>query len=576
VCAAGAVAGTYSTGVTVTQATQIPHNIFATSGTYNGNQGGLYFADYVCQTEATNAGLTGTWKAVLSDGSTNANARISLTKSVYNTRSIASGGAQIVATSAAFWSGTLSNPISYTASGGTPGTTLTWTGSTSAGVAVAAKVCSNWGSSSSGASGNYGNNTTINTNAFANGNSTCNNNYALYCINIQSSAAAPPDPTGFTNSVTSTSSIQFSWTSGGGTTAAYKLAYQAGASAPASCSTGTIVSASTLGLNPSTYTLTGLSASTQYSFRLCALNSDLTSSSAGSTLTVTTTSSGSQTNLGTRQIVFSTTSTTTGGFGGIYFADYVCQTEATNAGLNGTWKAIISNDTTSATSRISIPGAVYNNYPAASGGYQLVAADSTAFWASSFAYPLYYNAGSTNPGSGTNWTGSNANGTSVVGTTCSNWTTSSSGTNGRYGNSNTTGNLINSGSQTCNNSYSFYCTNQQSAAAAPPDPTSFIANTTATNYIQFSWASGGGTTAAYKLAYQTGASAPANCNSGTVISASTLGVNPTGYTVSGLSASTQYSFRLCAQNSDLSASSTGTTLTVTTTSSGTITNLGTR
>jgi hypothetical protein len=50
--------------------------IFITSTTYNGNLGGLSGADTKCQTQASAAGLTGTWKALLSDSTTNARDRI--------------------------------------------------------------------------------------------------------------------------------------------------------------------------------------------------------------------------------------------------------------------------------------------------------------------------------------------------------------------------------------------------------------------------------------------------------------------------------------------------------------------
>jgi uncharacterized protein YegP (UPF0339 family) len=576
VCAVNSIASAISSGVTTTGTTLSPHKIFSTTNVYQGNLGGLYFADYICQTEALNAGLTGTWKAALSDGSTAASSRISLSQSIYNMRPNGSGGPQVVATSAAFWSGTWSNNASYAANGGAAGSTNTYTGSTFAGGVNAGRNCTNWTTNSAGVNGEFGTNTSTNTAAMANNVINCSNSASLYCINLQSSSAAPPNPTSLATITTASTSIQFSWASGGGTTAAYQMSYQAGASAPANCTTGTVISASSIGINPNNYTVTGLTANTQYSFRLCAANSDLTAFSSGTTLTVTTTASGTITNLGTRQIVFGTTNTYTGGFGGIYFGDYICQSEATTAGLNGIWRAILSDNSTTALSRISIPGVVYNNRPSASGGYQQVAADAAGFWSSSTAFQIYYNASGTNPGSTVNWTGSTTAGAISAGNTCTGWTSSSVSIRGQYGSSNTTGNTYSNGNNPCNNFYSLYCTNQQSASAAPPDPTSFSWTMKTSSSIQLSWASGGGTTAAYRLAYQSGASAPIDCNSGTVVAASVLGVGPTSYSVTGLSSGAQYSFRLCAQNSDLSSTSTGITQTITTSSSGTITNLGSR
>ncbi len=50
--------------------------IFVTSSTHNGNLGGLSGADGICQTQATDAGLSGTYKAWLSDSSTSAASRL--------------------------------------------------------------------------------------------------------------------------------------------------------------------------------------------------------------------------------------------------------------------------------------------------------------------------------------------------------------------------------------------------------------------------------------------------------------------------------------------------------------------
>lgn len=56
--------------------TPVPKRVFLASETYRGNLGGLTGADNKCQTLANNAGLGGTWKAWLSDGSTSALSRL--------------------------------------------------------------------------------------------------------------------------------------------------------------------------------------------------------------------------------------------------------------------------------------------------------------------------------------------------------------------------------------------------------------------------------------------------------------------------------------------------------------------
>ncbi|NDD53332.1 hypothetical protein EBZ39_05580 [bacterium] len=95
---------------------------------------------------------------------------------------------------------------------------------------------------------------------------------------------------------------------------------------------------------------------------------------------------------------------------------------------------------------------------------------------------------------------------------------------------------------------------------APNDPTGFTATAANSTTINLSWASGGGTTATYQAAYQTGSTAPANCSSGTVIGYATIGAS-TSIAVTSLSLATQdYAFRVCARDSSGGFSS-GTTTT---------------
>lgn len=81
---------------------------------------------------------------------------------------------------------------------------------------------------------------------------------------------------------------------------------------------------------------------------------------------------------------------------------------------------------------------------------------------------------------------------------------------------------------------------------APPDPILFLAMSVLPTSIDLNWTSGGGTTNEYILSYQSGATAPVNCSTGTIVDS----INITNKTVTGLSANTQYSFRVCAKNSN--------------------------
>jgi hypothetical protein len=82
---------------------------------------------------------------------------------------------------------------------------------------------------------------------------------------------APPNPSALTLSSRTSSSLSFRWTSGGGSTVGYAVAYQAGTVAPSSCSNPSIFPNSWP--NSSSTTLSGLAPFSYYSIRVCARNS---------------------------------------------------------------------------------------------------------------------------------------------------------------------------------------------------------------------------------------------------------------------------------------------------------------
>ena len=98
--------------------------------------------------------------------------------------------------------------------------------------------------------------------------------------------AAAPDPTSPSASADSQTAITVSWTSGGGTTAGYKIAWAA-TTAPANCSSGTVIPSSSItGVN---HQVTGLATNTTYGFRICAENGNSTPDvSSGVTVTGST------------------------------------------------------------------------------------------------------------------------------------------------------------------------------------------------------------------------------------------------------------------------------------------------
>jgi len=98
--------------------------VFATSQGYTGNLGGLAGADAICQSEANAAGLSGTFKAFLSDNNTSAAARLDHSTIPYELVN----GTPIAADWADLVDGRIDNALNVTASGSTV-SFYAWTGS---------------------------------------------------------------------------------------------------------------------------------------------------------------------------------------------------------------------------------------------------------------------------------------------------------------------------------------------------------------------------------------------------------------------------------------------------------------
>lgn len=106
-------------------------------------------------------------------------------------------------------------------------------------------------------------------------------------ISVDTNKVAPPDPSNLNIVVHSSSAVTLSWTAAGGTTTGYRIAYQTGGTAPATCALGTVLNEYVI--NGTSRYLTGLTAATNYSFRLCSVNDNVTPDmSAGITGSATT------------------------------------------------------------------------------------------------------------------------------------------------------------------------------------------------------------------------------------------------------------------------------------------------
>lgn len=96
-------------------------------------------------------------------------------------------------------------------------------------------------------------------------------NSLMLDITLLDVAILPPlNPTSLLATPDSSSAITLSWSSGGGSTVDYRLSYQLGAVAPSTCALGTAISESSIA--GTSFQVTGLLPSTQYSFRVCAIN----------------------------------------------------------------------------------------------------------------------------------------------------------------------------------------------------------------------------------------------------------------------------------------------------------------
>ncbi len=116
-------------------------------------------------------------------------------------------------------------------------------------------------------------------------------------------------------------------------------------------------------------------------------------------------------------LVFVSSAAYDGNLGGLAGADAKCQALAGVARLPGTYKAFLSDSTTSASARLSRPGGAYKLVDGT-----VVAADSAAFFSSTHASPFLLDEKGIATG-GEVWTGSNFSGTGSGG--CGDWTSTS-------------------------------------------------------------------------------------------------------------------------------------------------------
>lgn len=178
-CGADSTSGEGTDGVGTSE-----HRAFVTSGTYTGGLGGVSGADSTCNSVASAAGLSRTYKAILGDSSTSADDRLAFSGSIYIVDSndektlVAGSGSDLWNTS----SSDLTNQINIDENGDTvTSDDYVWTGTTSEGGEQTSN-CSDWSSSSSGVNGFYGNLDLIGEGWVEYDFGSCDQSFHLYCV----------------------------------------------------------------------------------------------------------------------------------------------------------------------------------------------------------------------------------------------------------------------------------------------------------------------------------------------------------------------------------------------------------
>lgn len=158
--------------------------IFTTSTTYQGGFGGLSGGDIKCQARATAAGLSGNWKAILSDSNTSAASRLNFS----GTGVIKNVHGYGITNTMTIWSGSIFFTNNYDEFGDEITSVFyTWTGTTPSG-GKASNNCTNWTASGTGVTGVQGSVGATDYAWIALSTNTCNQIRRLMCIDLTGTA----------------------------------------------------------------------------------------------------------------------------------------------------------------------------------------------------------------------------------------------------------------------------------------------------------------------------------------------------------------------------------------------------
>jgi hypothetical protein len=163
------VGGSSTNWTTTTRAGSL--KVFLTPGSYVGSAiGGLSGADALCQSAAGTAGYAGTYKAIMSDDSTSAASRLTLSYPIVN----AYNASTVAAVN--LWNGTWSTNV-LNPSGAEPFDAPIWTGSSVVGAIKTGETCSSWTGGTNGEAGDQDRSAWLDYTA-----SACSGAHPFYCI----------------------------------------------------------------------------------------------------------------------------------------------------------------------------------------------------------------------------------------------------------------------------------------------------------------------------------------------------------------------------------------------------------
>ena len=155
--------------------------VFVTSTTHNGNLSGLAGADVICAARATAGGLSGTFKAWLSDGTHNAVGRLTSNGPWVRPDGVMVAKDKTALTTNGLLSGLLFASISQDENGNYV-STATWTGTNSDGT-KGTNTCNNWTDDTVSSHGMYGATYTPNLRwTQSSADFTCDSSQPIYCF----------------------------------------------------------------------------------------------------------------------------------------------------------------------------------------------------------------------------------------------------------------------------------------------------------------------------------------------------------------------------------------------------------